>query len=173
MIYNHVLVSSNPIQPVYQLVGTYGAERRSRRRAGVSAPSAVKPPEDIDSAILQTCRRAYEEGISILYGENTFNFSEKYDMILFDNLGIECRGITRSAQSEQGRLGLIRKASLMMRRYATFEDLYRDWSSFIDPDKNEIHFPALEVLKVDCSMLGLPDEEIPIVSACPISQGLV
>ena len=172
MIYNHVLVSSNPIRPVYQLVGDYRAERRSRRRAGVSEPSGVKPPEDIDSGLLQTCRRAYEEAISILYGENTFVFSEKYGMILFQTSGVNWLGITKSSQSKHGRLNLIRRASLEMRPYTTFEDLYGDWSTFIDPDRNEIHFPALEVLEVDCSMLGLPDEEVPMVSARSISLEL-
>ena len=35
----------------------------------------VRDP-DIDSSILRTCRRVYEEGLPILYGDNVFWFSQ-------------------------------------------------------------------------------------------------
>lgn len=168
MIYHHVLVSSNPIQPAYEMNGCSRTKWRNKRKAGLLQPNDVRFPEDIDSAILQTCRRAYEEGISILYGENTFLFASHSDIYYFQRGGIDYEKFTKSAKSKHKRLGLVRKAVLEMQQHTYFELLYSQWSWFIDPDEDSIpniHFPALEVLTVDSSGLKLPDEEVPMVSA--------
>ena len=173
IIYSHVLVSAKPIQPAYELHESLRARWRKRRRAGLPQPSDVKLPDDIDSAILQTCRRVHEEAISILYGENTFVFFDSRDMYYLQKSGVEWLGDSKLAQLKDGRLGLIRKASLEMQKRTTFEYLYGDWSTFIDPEDDGIHFPDLEVLKVDCSTMDFPDEEVPMVSARSISHGIL
>lgn len=65
MIYYELLVSKKPISGVDKLLGT--------KRAILLAD--YHPIGDIDSTIMQTCRRIYQEALPILYGQNTFEFS--------------------------------------------------------------------------------------------------
>lgn len=44
---------------------------------------------EIDSAILRTCHKVYEEALPILYGCNTFCFSDPEDITRFRHEGVE------------------------------------------------------------------------------------
>ncbi len=60
-----------------------GRERLVRRMQG-----SYHPIPDVDAAVLRTCRKAYNEAINTLYGENTLKFSSISTLIAFNENGL-------------------------------------------------------------------------------------
>ncbi len=67
LVYRELLVSEKTIVGLSMMVGKERLKRKMQ--------SKYDPIPDIDAAILRTCRKAYNEAIGTLYGENIFKFS--------------------------------------------------------------------------------------------------
>ena len=89
MIFREVLVSARPIQKAVELIGPERDTLREKEENGLLKSTDPRPAGDIDSALLRTCYRAYEEGRDVLYGGNTFEFSSRRDIINFKDLTVK------------------------------------------------------------------------------------
>lgn len=66
IIYTNLLLSKNPIKDAHNLLGN----NRSIELAHYN------PILDINATVLRTCKAVYKEALPILYGQNTFFFSD-------------------------------------------------------------------------------------------------
>ena len=72
-----------------ELIGPGRDRLREKEDNGLLKSTDPRPADDIDSALLRTCYRAYEEGRDVLYGCNTFKFSSRWDMVSFKDLAVK------------------------------------------------------------------------------------
>jgi hypothetical protein len=80
LVYRELLVSEKTIVGLSMMVGKERLKRRMQ--------SNYDPIPDIDAAILRTCRKAYNEAIDTLYGENLFKFSSIRTLNAFKEDGL-------------------------------------------------------------------------------------
>lgn len=161
MIYCEVLVSRNPI------INAHGKMNYPPPILSNDCP----PIEDIDAAILSTCRTIYEETYPILYSYNQFIFQSIEELRIFGASGankqperlsrmtpllrhqIECYGRLAMLRTVTLRLGLPDRAapSPMVARtcWLAWFELF---TFHTNPNLEAIRFPVLEVL-----VLGFTD----------------
>lgn len=84
LIYEQVLVSASVLAGVANMVGKEKTKRRML--------NSYIPITDIDSAVLRACRKVYTEALPVLYGGNTFKFSNTAAMNDFKEKGLIRRG---------------------------------------------------------------------------------
>ena len=133
--------------------------------------------EEINAAILRTCRTIYQEAIHILYGTNRFHFRKSKDIENFAFRGL--RNIPFGIYFSQhpyivenityGRLTMIRFLNLRIGRKSTGDDrkeIWSSWSNFFYPSEKSseeqgqlVGFPALERLVLDFRELDLDDRD--------------
>lgn len=82
------------------------------------------PITDIDSAILRTCRTVYNEGLHVLYEQNTFHFSEASAIKRFKDTNLLPMQAL-SLKTGYGRLALIRCLSLKITADSRYESPVR------------------------------------------------
>lgn len=78
-IYSILLVSEHRIDKAHEKLG----------KKPLVLATEDRPAFNIDSTILRTCRQVYEEALPILYGCNTFCFSDPEDIIRFRHEGLK------------------------------------------------------------------------------------
>ncbi|KAG7005192.1 hypothetical protein G7Y79_00021g050590 [Physcia stellaris] len=153
LIFRSILVSARPIQSAVELLGPGRDRLREKAENGLLKSTDPRPAADIDSALLRTCYRAYEEGRDVLYGCNTFHFGSRRDIISFKDLAVG--SVLRARRDStlvsygshpDGRLSMIRRLDISLE------------SGFLSRRSN-IHFPVLEELAVDFGGLELRCEE--------------
>lgn len=133
--------------------------------------------EEINAAILRTCRTIYQEAIHILYGTNRFYFRKSKDIEKFAfrglsniSFGIYCSQHPYIAENiTYGRLTMIRFLHLRIGRKSTGDDrkeIWSSWSNFFYPSEKSseeqgqlVGFPALERLVLDFTDLDLDDRD--------------
>lgn len=118
---------------------------------------------DIDSAILRTCRSIHAEASSVLYGNNRFHFDTPLEIDLFG-----CRHLANQVIHTEQNNGLtavqkvtlkLGEASIPMLRLpgesVDREKLWRGWQPFFEPTTNyeplSMNFTALRDLTLDFS----------------------
>ena len=132
-----------------------------------------KPIIDIDSAILRTCRTVYTEGLHILYGQNTFHFSDAGAIGRFKPRYPLITPPLRSLTTPFGRLALIQSVSLKITTSSSYrgpsrESIWEDWmKNFFSEEKSisergytyKVEFPALQKLTLDFTDWKLKADE--------------
>lgn len=90
-----VLFTAIPIEIKYMiyrlLLTTPGIIDQAHKQLGSKETAMLDqhaPVPNLDAAILRTCRLIYSEGLPILYGQNTFQFSSAQSIRHFQNHGI-------------------------------------------------------------------------------------
>ena len=83
MIYRYLLLSTNPDNTIHRPDFLVHAKRRGLLIPAGSSRAHYYNPHFNDmarsgthAALLRTCRKVYDEALSVLYGENTFSFDD-------------------------------------------------------------------------------------------------
>lgn len=184
MIYKRVLKADKPLKQTQKFLDPHPTLMVTE------APHV----EEINTAILRTCRKIYQEAIHILYGTNRFCFRRPKSIEKFGHRGLGNTpfGIYCSkppypvGNVPYGRLTMIRFLNLKIAPASTGDsrkEIWSSWSNFFYPSedtcedisKNQgrlVRFPALEGLVLNLTDLNLDARDTSKIRVTPFFKKL-